>query len=135
MEICGPTLTYGILAVIATYYVHKKKRDIITNIYNAIFHAIWLTIIRFTCRIGYRGIAWGLVALPVVLLLILTLYVARLLLKMFRNFKTDTKGCGDKGGPDKGEPDKGEPVKGKLLSRSKKVLSKIDEYFKAYKHV
>lgn len=140
MEICGPTLTYSILAVITIYYVYTKKRGMKTNINNVIFHAVWLMIVRFTCRMGYRGLAWGLVALPVLLLVALTLYVARMMLNMFRNLKPNTKGCGEKDGAEKAAAEKGPPEKavaekGPSLSRAKKVLSKIDKYFKDSKHI
>lgn len=115
MEIYGPTLTYAIFGGYTIAYMYMKKRKIRSILINTGFHLTWLALVHFTCYMGYKGLGWVLVFVPLVAVILLLCYIARII---FNTFKTRMGQVKNVVTPQ---------------TRAKKVVSKIDEYFKGSK--
>jgi hypothetical protein len=76
--LCTPAKIYFSLAVIASLIALFNKIPALAVFAKLVFAFIWVVILNWLCKKGYKSVSWGLVLLPYIMILLVMLgFVAK----------------------------------------------------------
>lgn len=76
--LCTPAKIYFALAVIASLIALFNKIHVLAVFAKLVFAFIWVVILNWLCKKGYKSVSWGLVLLPYIMILLVMLgFVAK----------------------------------------------------------